>query len=173
MAYSILETFPFGRSLHKEEEEWVVEQEEWSRDEEDILEDDRMKDDDWMLEEDYEDLTDEETYGTSLTRARYGPVIQEVQCKGIPKFKCRFIFDYDHRYCETVSNLRAVKCNHRKNLKRCPVSIETKEGCKIDFTVTNKEAKMLTSPKVKISGGPKREGFMSKCVCMAPLVFTG
>merc|ERR1712181_120063 len=61
--------------------------------------------------------------GEPMDRAR-GKVTQEMKCgKGIPKFSCTFIFDYDP-YGE-VTSFKATKCNHRKKIEKCQAIVET------------------------------------------------
>lgn len=93
---------------------------------------------------------------------------QEVQCKGVPKFTCTFFLGTD-KYCDEVDDMRAAQCDHREEVKKCPVTVITKTGCKVEATITNKGAKMLVSPKIKVSGGPTAtKGFMESCVCIGP-----
>ena len=73
---------------------------------------------------------------------------KEVACKGVPKFKCDFIFDYEA--CSRINKLEANKCNHRNDVTKCPLKLETKDGCIIDTLLTNKGAKMIAG-KTKIS----------------------
>merc|ERR1712192_145374 len=78
----------------------------------------------------------------------------EIRCKGVPKFNCTFLFDTDE-YCDQVINMKATKCNHRKDVDKCAI------------TLTTKGAKILVSPKIEISGGATRPaGFMDSCVCI-------
>jgi len=101
------------------------------------------------------------------TRKR-GRVTKEVACKGVPKFKCDFIFDYEA--CSRINKLEANKCNHRKDVTKCPLKLETKDGCIIDTLLTNKGAKMIAG-KTKISWGDNPlTGFMSRCVCLPEMV---
>jgi len=95
-------------------------------------------------------------------------VTQEVRCKGIPKFECTF-FGATDKYCDEVEDVRAAQCNHREEIKRCPVTVITKTGCKVEVLLTNKGEKMLVSDKIKVSGGPQAtKGFMESCVCIGP-----
>merc|ERR1740128_1594913 len=89
-----------------------------------------------------------------------GKVTQEVQCKGIPKFECDFVYDYEA--CSRINTLNAIKCTHRKDVKKCPIKLVTRDGCEINTIITNKGAKMLTSPtKSKIAwGADELTGFM-------------
>eukprot|EP00091_Calanus_sinicus_P000288 TRINITY_DN1021_c0_g1_i18.p1 TRINITY_DN1021_c0_g1~~TRINITY_DN1021_c0_g1_i18.p1 ORF type:complete len:132 (-),score=34.51 TRINITY_DN1021_c0_g1_i18:36-431(-) len=97
-----------------------------------------------------------------------GRVTQEVRCKGVPKFECDFIYDYEA--CSRVNTLDAAKCTHRKDVKKCPVKLETKDGCIIDTLLTNKGAKIIAG-KTKISWGDNPlTGFMTRCVCLPDMV---
>lgn len=90
----------------------------------------------------------------------------EIRCKGVPKFNCTFLFDTD-QYCDQVINMKATQCNHRKDVDKCPITLNTKLGCELKTTITNKGAKILVSPKIDISGGATRPaGFMDSCVCI-------
>jgi len=90
----------------------------------------------------------------------------EIRCKGVPKFNCTFLFDTDE-YCDQVINMKATQCNHRKDVDKCPITLNTKLGCELKTTITNKGAKILVSPKIEISGGATRPaGFMDSCVCI-------
>merc|ERR1711974_396424 len=57
-------------------------------------------------------------------------------------------------YCDQVINMRATQCNHRKDVDKCPITLNTKLGCELKTTITNKGAKILVSPKVQISVAP-------------------
>ena len=93
-------------------------------------------------------------------------VPMEIRCKGVPKFNCTFLFDTDE-YCDQVINMKATQCNHRKDVSKCPITLNTKLGCELKTTITNKGAKILVSPKIEISGGATRPaGFMDSCVCI-------
>jgi len=84
-----------------------------------------------------EDRTDAEERG----RGRL--VQEEVKCgKGVPKFKCDFIFDYEP-YGE-VSAFKASKCTHKKKIEKCRVKLTLKDGCKIEVLLSNKGSKMET-----------------------------
>ena len=114
-----------------------------------------------------------------------GRVTKEVSCKGVPKFTCDFIFDYEA--CSRINKLQASKCDHRKDVKKCPLTLETKDGCIIDTLLTNKGAKIITG-KTSISckhhftqqkqnfnnffsgGGSPPTGFMTRCVCLPEMV---
>merc|ERR1712018_132696 len=86
--------------------------------------------------------------------------------RGFPKFNCTFLFDTD-QYCDQVINMKATQCNHRKDVDKCPITLNTKLGCELKTTITNKGAKILVSPKIDISGGATRPaGFMDSCVCI-------
>merc|ERR1711970_890762 len=75
-----------------------------------------------------------------MDRAR-GKVTQEMRCgKGIPKFSCTFIFDYDP-YGE-VTSFRATQCNHRKKIEKCKAIVETSSGCTIRVLLSNKGSKL-------------------------------
>jgi len=101
------------------------------------------------------------------TRKR-GRVTKEVACKGVPKFTCDFIFDYEA--CSRINKLDANKCNHRKDVTKCPLKLETKDGCIIDTLLSNKGAKMIAG-KTKISWGDNPlTGFMTRCVCLPEMV---
>ena len=52
------------------------------------------------------------------TRVR-GRVTQQVQCKGVPKFDCDFIFDYEA--CSRLNSFRVANCGHRKPVLSCSV----------------------------------------------------
>ena len=77
-----------------------------------------------------------------------------------------------------VINMKATQCNHRKDVNKCPITLNTKViiikiinivanamslklitninfqlGCELKTTITNKGAKILVSPKIDISGG--------------------
>merc|ERR1719506_3113145 len=66
-----------------------------------------------------------------MDRAR-GKVTQEIRCgKGIPKFSCTFIYDYDP-YGE-VTSFRATQCNHRKKIEKCKTVVETPSGCTVNL----------------------------------------
>jgi len=99
-----------------------------------------------------------------------GKVRQEVQCKGVPKFECDFIYDYEP--CSRINTFKASKCNHRKDVKKCPIKLATKDGCEINTIITNKGKKMIASPtKTKISWGKEENfGFMQRCVCLPEMV---
>ena len=72
-----------------------------------------------------------------------GRVTQQVQCKGVPKFDCDFIFDYEA--CSRLNSFRVANCGHRKpvlncsvlflhlpvQVKKCPVELVTRDGCVI------------------------------------------
>jgi len=97
-----------------------------------------------------------------------GRVTQEVRCEGIPKFKCDFIYDYEP--CSRINEISANKCNHRKDVKKCPIKLETKDGCIINALLTNKGAKMIVGKsKIKWGDNPLT-GFMSRCVCLPDLM---
>merc|ERR1712002_273647 len=110
-------------------------------------------------------VTEEEPEREERKRGR---VTKEVACKGVPKFTCDFIFDYEA--CSRVNKLQASKCNHRKDVKKCPIQFETKDGCIIDALLTNKGAKIIAG-KTKISWGDNpMTGFMTRCVCLPEMV---
>merc|ERR1711970_567430 len=96
--------------------------------------------------------------------------IKEVQCKGVPKFECDFIYDYEP--CSRINTFKASKCNHRKDVKKCPITLTTKDGCEINTIITNKGKKMIASPtKTKISWGAEELfGYMKRCVCLPEMV---
>ena len=63
--------------------------------------------------------------------------------------------------------MKATQCNHRKDVDKCPITLNTKVifiniivpltnhlqlGCELKTTITNKGAKILVSPKIEISG---------------------
>jgi len=104
-----------------------------------------------------------------MSRIR-GKVTQEVQCKGVPKFECDFIFDYEA--CGRINTFKASKCTHRKEVKKCPIKLVTKDGCEINTIISNKGSKMIASPtKTKISWGAEElTGFMKRCVCLPDMV---
>merc|ERR1719431_695323 len=82
-------------------------------------------------------------------RGRVKVVQKEVKCgKGIPKFKCDFIFDYEP-YGE-VSSFKASKCTHKKKIEKCPVKLALKDGCKIEVLLSNKGSKMETVGRWKL-----------------------
>jgi len=99
-----------------------------------------------------------------------GKVTQEVQCKGVPKFECDFIYDYEA--CSRINTLKASKCTHRKDVEKCPIKLVTRDGCEINSIITNKGAKMIPSPtKTKISWGAEElTGFMKRCVCLPDMI---
>jgi len=110
-------------------------------------------------------LTEEEPVREDRKRGR---VTQEVRCKGIPKFTCDFVYDYEA--CSRINKLEAAKCDHRKDVTKCPLQLETKDGCIIDTLLTNKGAKIIAG-KTKISWGDNPlTGFMTRCVCLPDMV---
>jgi len=112
-------------------------------------------------------ITEEGDEPEKGTRKR-GRVTKEVACKGVPKFTCDFIFDYEA--CSRINKLEANKCNHRKDVTKCPLKLETKDGCIIDTLLSNKGAKMIAG-KTKISWGDNPlTGFMTRCVCLPEMV---
>eukprot|EP00091_Calanus_sinicus_P000290 TRINITY_DN1021_c0_g1_i3.p1 TRINITY_DN1021_c0_g1~~TRINITY_DN1021_c0_g1_i3.p1 ORF type:complete len:310 (-),score=84.26 TRINITY_DN1021_c0_g1_i3:134-1063(-) len=71
----------------------------------------------------------------------------EVKCDGIPKFKCDFTIDYT---VSTVKSFKASKCSHRKNFKKCPVTILTNTGCTVTAFLYNKQKTVDAKGKISI-----------------------
>ena len=88
------------------------------------------------------------SFSTHFMIQKRGRVTQEVRCKGIPKFTCDFVYDYEA--CSHINKLEAAKCDHRKDVTKCPLQLETKDGCIIETLLTNKGAKIIAG-KTKIS----------------------
>jgi len=107
----------------------------------------------------------DDTSGQNMTRTR---ITKEIKCfTGIPIFTCIFSFD-SNEFCDKIMNFRARNCTHRVEFERCPVTLETDQGCKIKTKITTKGYKMLVSPNTSISGGMTRtKGFLENCVCLS------
>merc|ERR1719435_920935 len=71
----------------------------------------------------------------------------EVKCDKIPKFKCDFIIDHTPT---AVTSLKVSKCTHRKNFKKCPVTLTTKMGCTVKAFLYNKQKDVFAKGKVSI-----------------------
>merc|ERR1712142_749084 len=71
----------------------------------------------------------------------------EVKCDKIPKFKCDFIVDHTPT---KVTSLKASKCTHRKNFKKCPITLTTKMGCTIKAFLYNKQKDVYAKGKMTI-----------------------
>jgi len=72
----------------------------------------------------------------------------EVKCgEGIPKFKCDFIVDYT---VGGVRSFKAAKCTHRKNFKKCAVTLETDDGCVINAFLYNKQKTVYAKGPLRI-----------------------
>merc|ERR1719334_1718978 len=103
--------------------------------------------DNWVVVKEVEERKPELGAAVRSPRKKQRWTGVEVKCDKIPKFKCDFIVDYAPG---EVTDFKAAKCTHRKNIKKCPITLETDDGCTIKAFLYNKQKDIFTKGRIAI-----------------------